>query len=442
MMRCNMATIGKVALAAILMAGPAAADWQALVVGAPGPGAERAFADAFHVARALSNGSAAGVQLLRDMPPQAARAAAEGLAGQNQVLIYLSGSWSRAGITMQGEALDPAALVAGLAGTGTDRVVLLVEDCAHLDPSKPGRFIAPPAPPGLDLFVAASAGAGDSCPAEDERLTDLLTEGAAPADGNSLDRLLAELWTQGTTPAPASLFAPPPPVTPVADVVTIIPVAPPRLRASPPVAEPNEVGDTVQIFVPAPDSRLAALPRAVGLPEPSIIVGLIDPVQAEPDGAEFRYDDLATRTRLRRDEPERFAQLVAAGAFDPPEGQVALALQEELSRMGCYTSTIDGIWGGGSRAALERYFAERPDAEPAGLDPLPQTFRLIVQADDVACPAPPPPVAQRTPTQRATPRPAATAAPRQAAPPPPAQPAQPAPVRRLITPGTALGVIR
>lgn len=42
----------------------------------------------------------------------------------------------------------------------------------------------------------------------------------------------------------------------------------------------------------------------------------------------------------------------------PPPVNLAYPLQSELKRVGCLTGAVDGIWGGGSRAALNR-FAQR-----------------------------------------------------------------------------------
>ncbi|ARC90737.1 peptidoglycan-binding protein [Rhodovulum sp. MB263] len=192
--------------------------------------------------------------------------------------------------------------------------------------------------------------------------------------------------TPGAAAAPADSAPVPRRVAPV----RLAPAAP-----AAPVLSARPETPAVEIFTPPPRESLAALPRAEGLPEPSVIVGLIAP---EADDLPV-WSDLATRTRLRQDDPEAFARLVAAGALDPPEDALPRAIQTELARMNCYRGGIDGLWGEGSRAAVARYFAER-GLGPAPGAPSPGLFRRIVAAEDVACPAPPAPAAARTATPR------------------------------------------
>ncbi|PTW46571.1 hypothetical protein [Rhodovulum kholense] len=223
--------------------------------------------------------------------------------------------------------------------------------------------------------------------------------------------LLPAIALASETPDPAETAPAPRRVAPV----RVVPAAPvtPVLTARPEVP-------AVEIFTPPPRESLAALPRAEGLPEPSVIVGLLNP------GTEDLpvWSDLATRTRLRQDDPEGFARLVAAGALDPPEDALPRAIQTELARMNCYRGGIDGLWGEGSRAAVARYFAER-GLGPAPDAPSPGLFRRIVAAEDVACPAPPAPTTARAQAPR-----------RQTAPEPSGGPAPP------IRLSPALGVFR
>jgi hypothetical protein len=168
------------------------------------------------------------------------------------------------------------------------------------------------------------------------------------------------------------------------------------------------------IFAAPAAAQLAAVPRAAGLPEPSIIVGLIEasaPVSFErvPEAAdvgsnEITYDNLAARTSLRRQDISLFSSLVDSGAFDPPPELLARALQTELARMGCYTAGIDGNWGRGSVGAVDRYFAQRSEDSPVTRNAEVALFRQIISFEDVACP--PPEVAvsvPRTPRSTQTP---------------------------------------
>lgn len=189
--------------------------------------------------------------------------------------------------------------------------------------------------------------------------------------------------------------------------------------------------NAVQIFTPAPRSAApAALPTEAGLPEPYLIFGEIRPTNAsfnptdtgEIAGNVLDTSSFETRNQIRNDTPDVYAQLVASGAFDPEDGSasgVARAIQTELARMNCYTSTIDGIWGGGSRNSVSAYFQQIGET-PSGLEPTLDLFRRIILNDDVSCPAvqqaaQPNRAATGTTTRTNTPAPAArTPAPAQA----------------------------
>jgi hypothetical protein len=204
------------------------------------------------------------------------------------------------------------------------------------------------------------------------------------------------------------------------------------------------------VFFPAP-AQIAALPQAEGLPEPSIIVGLFDGLTnaafnraAEPgevSSSEISYDNLVARRNLRAEDPDLFESLIVGGAFDPPEQLLGRALQSELARMGCYNAGIDGVWGGGSRSSVERYFAEIPGEIAETLEPTFGLFRQIIRKDDVVCAAP---VAVAAPVRTApartttTRRPAAT----QQAAPTRRAPAAAAPSTPQIKPGGTMGVFR
>jgi hypothetical protein len=135
--------------------------------------------------------------------------------------------------------------------------------------------------------------------------------------------------------------------------------------------------------------------EAAGLPRPYIVLGrtptLLEAVA--PPVTDWR--DSAARAQQKLADPAAYATLVAAGGFDPPEAELAVALQTVLSEQECYRGGIDGQFGGGSRAALTRYF------ETAGLDGVGQdatiaVWRQVIAGPVVVCPAPPPqPVAQR-----------------------------------------------
>ncbi|MDO5704514.1 MAG: hypothetical protein Q4G49_05485 [Paracoccus sp. (in: a-proteobacteria)] len=126
-------------------------------------------------------------------------------------------------------------------------------------------------------------------------------------------------------------------------------------------------------------------PRRAGLPEPSIITGdlarLIAPGRRGPLGLAF-----ADREALRAMDPDRFAQMLDSGGFDPEPEQIAVALQTELQRMNCYAGTIDGDWGAGSAGALRRYFQTVGAAQAATTADI-SAFRAIARQAPAECPA-------------------------------------------------------
>ena len=175
---------------------------------------------------------------------------------------------------------------------------------------------------------------------------------------------------------------------------------------------PQEVVDNTPVvtFAALPTAQIAALPLAAGLPEPSILVGLIEgvteaslDVDPEPEAestalASFINDNaaiaasLTTLRELRKNDPEMYASLLASGAFDPPAGDVlAKVIQTELRRMNCYLGGIDGDYGPRSRRGSSSYYDELKKKEIASLespDASVDLFRLILGNDEVRCPDP------------------------------------------------------
>lgn len=132
----------------------------------------------------------------------------------------------------------------------------------------------------------------------------------------------------------------------------------------------------------APTPVLAA-PRRAGLPEPSIIVGdlavLMTTAERGPLGT-----PRPAREAIRQRDPAIFERLLSQGAFDPQGDQLAAALQTELAQMNCYAGGIDGDWGGGSIAALGRYFQTLGAAQAAS-QPDMGLFRAIARSEAVRC---------------------------------------------------------
>ncbi|OAN87126.1 hypothetical protein [Sulfitobacter geojensis] len=446
----NWATSLGCAAGLMLSTAAMAQDWQGVVIGQSGSDVPSAFSDAFHAAAALRSGGLDVVQMLRDQPRDAAIAALDALDGNESAVIYLTGPLTQdgAGILLEGGPLRFDDVVSRLAAAGLSKVALLVEAC----PAQDVDLVLPLPQPGMEMLSAVSAAAGADCPATGARLTDLLRSEIQTDTG--LGNLLAGVTVTSTLQNDLVLRAPAAPVVSLISndvlsnsVVSLTPVSAPAANvALMPVAlqtaTPSPDAGEVVIFAPTPQAQQAALPRAAGLPEPSIIVGIIEDLTlasfspAEPLGEvtsnEISYENLEARRALRAQDAALFGTLVASGAFDPPAPLLAAALQTELARMGCYSAGIDGQWGPGSRRSVGRYFDEIEGVEAVSLDPTVDLFRQIVMQDDIICPKPVAAAAQpraassgssrttsrtaakprATTTRRAAPKPAAKAAPK------------------------------
>lgn len=423
-LRVNCAS--RIAAALLCVASPAvSADWNAIVVGQSAPDAPKAFADAFHASEALRSQGFTSVQMLRDASTATLNAAIDALQDRHRAVLYYSGPTSGDDFRLKDGTQNFTDIVTRMAETGVTELAILLEDCA--DPtSDTVRASMPAMPEGVQVFMAASAGPGVACAAVPERMTDMLRT----FSGASLQESLQSAWTQSSLATPITSrtaeAAPQPATTPIISVVSnnvvaLSPVSAPvqaapalsPVSAAPAVSSTPSSG-TVLIFEAPPQSQIAAIPVALGLPEPSIIVGLIEPTEASFDTVtdpgdvisnEVSYDNLQARRNLRDTSPDLFDTLVSSGAFDPPEALLATALQTELSRMGCYTASIDGIWGRGSRSSVERYFGEIPGVSAVSLEPDVPLFRQIIRQDDIVCRVPQP---QAAPARTSTRQPAAT----------------------------------
>lgn len=380
------------ASAIALMAGTTAqADpWSVLVIGDDG--------DAIAVSSRLSAAGVADVRHLLDGGPRDIVDAVAGLAGAERALVYYNGALTeRAGqpAIADDPRLTMAALADALTAGGARQAAILIENCGG---AGQGVSVAPPVGSLRgDILLAASAGPGASCagPVLSEALlgagldTPLTTAlgttwiGVRPSGTFSLD--------PGTGAAPAS--------------VAFLEARPEGTAVAPPPAS-----DAIQtaLFIAPPASQIAAIPVRAGYPDPSIIVGILQ-IEPEPTEAavvvgeteaegleglgEITYDNLEARVALRESDPDLFGTLVESGAFDPPQAELALAIQTELKRMDCYTSLLDGDFGPGSRRAVTSYYDERDLGVPPSTDPTAELFRLIIAAEDVTCPPPPAPVA-------------------------------------------------
>jgi len=193
-----------------------------------------------------------------------------------------------------------------------------------------------------------------------------------------------------------------------------------------------------------------------GRPQPSIIIGTIDPGEEVAFGIDFvlpatverfrfDYDDIEAREALRARNPNLFRRLVAGGYVDPPStgNTLVRALQSEFSRMNCYTSTIDGLWGNGSRRAILSYFQLLSNVGPWPSDqPSNELFRAILINGDVECTVAAAAEPRATTTSRATTPARSTATPRTQATQPAPAATPTTPPRRSLSGSTGVGVFR
>ncbi|MGC2408466.1 MAG: peptidoglycan-binding domain-containing protein [Methyloceanibacter sp.] len=71
-------------------------------------------------------------------------------------------------------------------------------------------------------------------------------------------------------------------------------------------------------------------------------------------------------------------------APEPEPGNLALAIQTELKRVGCDPGDVDGVWGGRSREALAA-FGHFAKVDVANLAPTPEIFDIIKGKTAVVC---------------------------------------------------------
>ncbi|MBQ2261487.1 MAG: hypothetical protein II336_08980 [Loktanella sp.] len=453
-MRTTIAALGLAAAASGLQA---QSDWGAVVIGQPGNGADTAFADAFHVTASLSRGGQRIVPMLRDTTREEVIATLRAVSPGKGIIIYIAGPATTEGaLALRNSTLTLTEMTEELANSGVGQIAFLLETCAHQSTAA-ASYALPETAPDTAIWVAATATGQVPCPPSGSRLTDRIQRAASTA---TLQQILAGLVVVDdgfpemrlTEPA-AAHSGPVIAVGPIGggldDVITITSVAPTRTNSvSATNVQPRTSGtgaaqpsDIVLAAAPV-GAGVGILPRAPGMPEPSVLIGFPDPAalpefdnaQEAPPAvvSELTLTDPEVRIALRADNPDLFDSLLLTGAFDPPPTEIAAALQTELGRFDCYTSTVDGVWGPGSRGAVDRFFAKQPGITPVSLQADVALFRQIVSLTGVECD--PVPVVARP----ATPAPQAQS--QAAAPATAPATADPAPAPRA--PATALGVFR
>lgn len=132
-----------------------------------------------------------------------------------------------------------------------------------------------------------------------------------------------------------------------------------------------------------PSSGLALQPvrgehdRIVGtevVEEREVEVAALDPAQTRPEPI--------TRPEAVEEPEEPETVVPAEPEYD--EREMAALIQTELARLGCYRSSVDGIWGNLSARGLLRYFATK-QIEPDNLEPSPALLARLSAEDQVVC---------------------------------------------------------
>jgi hypothetical protein len=414
--------------------------WKVITVGQPGPAAEMSFADALSASKAFEKAGLPVIDIIRDMPRARLTDTLAALEGAPRLILFYSGRIPSGSISMQDGTMPLDTVLKSTAAAGTKEMILLIENCTTHS-TEPAQLIVPDAPEGMDLMVISSVADGGTC-VMGKRLSDRLKEMGEAEDvrGPLLDKL-AGLPIEGGISTPVELSGILATGGPSVDeLVELLPedvilislegdfgaeeeerfneedfdIIEIVLPAQTPVFEVPKGGpdDPVVTFAALPAAQIAALPVATGMPEPSILVGLIEGVtdaalEEEPDDESNALDftNTAGVRRLKVSNPDLFASLLNSGAFDPPPPALASALQGELATMNCYRMRVDGDWGNGSRRAANAYFDEVKPEEPTSPEATTDLFRLILREEVVRCPTPrvaAPAPARSTSSSRAT----------------------------------------
>lgn len=444
-----------------------ASDWTALVVARSNAEFAESFDDAAHAWQAFDASGIPVVGTILDGTATDLSDATLGLSGAAGALIYYSGPGSTDGLAMREGDVDIDTLMATASRAGVTRLVLMIENCSA-DGSAPRFDVSEPSPAsGLEVMVFTSATDATGC-TPDLRLTGRLEEMARVGTvQDDMRAVLAGLPSRGSITGRIDItntvtenqrnediaFLPDDVILlddldgeqSAAPVQVVLPV----MTLDDEAASPDRAEPLITLAV-LPAEQVVALPLVPGQPEPSIIVGTIEGLtdaaftlddSAQDESRALAFDDIQARRALRTSNPDLFDALLASGSFDPPDDQLAVALQTELQRLNCYTLRVDGDWGNGSRRALQAYLDRLDSVQVASLDPNVDLFRLILRNDDVACPVVAPAAAAAA-TRPATPT---RTAPAQPTPPAAAQPAPTAPATEPTGggfPGNFGGVFR
>ena len=94
--------------------------------------------------------------------------------------------------------------------------------------------------------------------------------------------------------------------------------------------------------------------------------------------------DPALMPQIPGGEDEAEPEEITAESLGIEEDELPRAVQAELSRLGCYRSTVDNLWGPNSARALLRYYANKK-LEPEDSRPNPTLLANLRQEEEVVC---------------------------------------------------------
>lgn len=320
---------------------------------------------------------------------------------------------------------EPAVPVAGLSITSGDETPV-PEAVAEAAPSEPlaPEAVAEVAPTELPAAEPAPEAVAEAVPvapatepaAEPPVDVALLTPPEEAARPPLLDTITPTAPAVAESPvavAPADTAAPVlQPATPAPDAVAVAPTAPepqentsravvtetaPSTSLAPVAAEtPRVVGTEVELPGPTEQSVAAADPTPPPAPKFPAGTPTLTPVELAPvvpapqppvTAQEPPADTLMASVSPGDVKPDLIPN---APKTDQPfvdmvvPADLPRAIQEQLSRLGCYRSGIDGNWGSQSAKALLRYYATKKEA-PDDLEPTAVLYSRLSKDEQIVC---------------------------------------------------------
>lgn len=370
-------------------------------------------------------------------------------AGADTVLFYFAGhgfqyTGSNYLVPVDARLPDPASatqeasnleeLLARLAATGKRSIVLL--DASHDIPLPPGiqgaairglsvpgalpeTFVGFAAQPGL-LTPASRSGGNpftqalrDQIPTTGQTISQMMTEVRNAVMSGTSGRQIP--WEQSFLSKPF-FFAPFRPGPQDFEQIAAMPEAQRafllniwRSQGADITREDLDAQLAANAPAPRPQQQAAAAPPKFSFefieedkgdgaapPPPAIAIGAA-PTAAAPRLTRQRTEALPDAPIARLVDGRTTIRLASLGGAFPrivgrdvtdimnaPE-DLASATQIELQRLGCYTSRIDGDWGGGSRRALQRFISASGETGIEGLEPTAATWNILAKIEDPVC---------------------------------------------------------